>query len=90
VTTAAIASGEQPSLPPSADTEARDPLSLASLQRITRHKRLQLALGVQGLPLGVDEVALQAADHHLVQLLLVGQDVSCEALVVQQFKQRGE
>jgi hypothetical protein len=33
-----------PQLPPHADSEATDPLSLSNLQRITRHKRLQLAL----------------------------------------------
>ena len=34
----------QPQLPPHADNESTDPLSLSNLQRITRHKRLQLAL----------------------------------------------
>jgi hypothetical protein len=61
-----------------------------ALFRCTMPQRLQLALGIEGFAVGIDQVALQATDHHLTQLLFVGEDVSGETLVVQQLQQRGE
>ena len=58
--------------------------------RCTSRQRLQLALRIERLAVGVDQIALEAADHHLTQLLLVRQDVAGEALVVEQLQQRGE
>ena len=49
-------------------------------------KRLQIALGVKRLAVLIDEVGLQPPHHDLRQLLVVGKNVSREALVVQQFE----
>ena len=53
-------------------------------------QRLQLALCIERIAFGIDQVAFEAADHDLTQLLFIGQDVSSETLVVQQLQQRGE
>jgi hypothetical protein len=53
-------------------------------------QRLKSALGIERLPIGVDQIALQATDHHLTQLPLIGKNVTGEALIVQQLQQRGK
>ncbi|MNF91314.1 hypothetical protein D3C84_739110 [compost metagenome] len=50
----------------------------------------QLALGVDQLPILVGNFTLEAANHHLGQLFLFRHDVTCKALVIQQFQQRSE
>ena len=51
---------------------------------------MQLALCIERLAIRIDQIALEATNHHLTQLFFIGQDVSGEALVVQQLQQRGE
>ncbi|MDT4875367.1 hypothetical protein FQZ97_1107250 [compost metagenome] len=62
-------------------------VDLPFLIRVWDRQRLELALGIQGFAVSIDEIAFQATDHHLTQLLLVREDVPGEALVVQQFQQ---
>ena len=61
-----------------------------SSSEYTDGQRFEATLRVQRLAVGVDEVALQATDHHAGQAVLVGQHVPGEALVVQQFEERRE
>jgi hypothetical protein len=39
---------------------------------------LQFALRVEWLAFGIDQIAFETADHHLTQLLFIGQDVSAK------------
>ena len=47
---------------------------------------MQLALRIERLTFRIDQIAFEATDHHLTQLLFIGQDVSGETLVVQQLQ----
>ncbi len=62
----------------------------ALLRGVQSQQRLQLALCIERPTFGIDQIALEAADHDLTQLLFIGQDVSSETLVVQQLQQRCE
>src|SRR5690554_2050796 len=62
-------------------------VDLPFLVRVWDRQRLELSLSIQGLAVSIDEIALQATNHHLAQLLLVGEDVPGEALIVQQLQQ---
>lgn len=65
-------------------------MNLALFRRVGDFERLQGAPGVQGIAVRIDQIALQATDHHLTQALFVWEDVARETLVVEQFQQRGE
>ena len=65
-------------------------MNLALFRCVWDFERLQGTAGIQGVALRIDQIALQATDHHLTQAFLVGEDVAREALVVKQFQQRCE
>lgn len=69
---------------------AQQLVRLAFFRRVGHFNRLDLTHRLDGFAFRIHKIDLEAARHHTVALLLVGHGVAGEALVVEQFQQRGE
>ncbi len=65
-------------------------MRFALLRRVIDLQRLDLALGVNRFAFLIHEVGLEPPHHDALELLFLGHDVPCEALIVEQLQQGGE
>ena len=64
--------------------------NVSLIARVVDPQRFQSPLGVDAFTVGIHQIAFQSADHDPSELSFTWKHVSREALIIKEFKQRGE